>query len=335
MSGQVAVILVTYGEPEENSLGVHYDYSKRILKRITRKVAPIPDRVVPLIAAWRAVTRYLSWRRHGYRSALNEITIRQGKSLQLSLKEKCPSVEWHVHVARQFIALSLPEMLHIVLGAGADRVIVVPMYVPHSDFTSGLCDEDLETFREKCGGVPDCVKRIDPILYIDKLADVMVEYVTGSMTRRGWDLTGTTGRGLLLGAHGTVVSPAPGIRDSGFADMNALGKLLLARLHPHFDCSSIGWLNHRRGGEWTSPSLETAVREMREKGIKDFIYFPFGFFADNEETLLFARRLFSRFRISNVCYLPCLNDNPAFIELLAAAILSENTVKAARGYCPL
>jgi ferrochelatase len=335
MSGQVDVILVTYGEPEENSLAVHYDYSRRILKRITQKVAPIPDYAVPVIAACRACSRYLSWRKHGYESALNEITMRQGISLQLSLEEQCPSVEWHVHVARQFSPLSLPEMLHIILGAGADRVIIIPMYVPRSDFTSGLCDEDLEAFREKCGGVPDRVKRIDPILYIDKLADVMVEYVTGSIIQRGWDLTGTTGRGLLLGAHGTVVSPAPGIRDTGFADMNALGKLLLARLHPHFDSRSIGWLNHRRGGEWTSPSLETAILEMRDKGIKEFIYFPFGFFADNEETLLFARRVFSRFHISNVFYLPCVNDNPAFIELLAAAILSENTVKAAPEYCPL
>ncbi|HPA47398.1 MAG TPA: ferrochelatase, partial [bacterium] len=328
-------ILVTYGEPEKNSVPIHYDYSKRILKRITQKVAPIPDYAIPVIAAWRAVSRYLSWRKYGYRSPLNEITMRQGESLESHLKEKCPSVQWNVHVALQFMPMFLPEILYGILEAVPDRVLVIPMYVPRSDFTSGLCDEDFEIFREKYGNLPDSVKRLDPIEQRDKLADVMVEFVKHEMVNRGLNSASAKGRALILGAHGTVISPPPGIRDTGFADTDALGKVLLDQLHPYFDSCSIGWLNHRVGGEWTSPSLEAAVLEMRGNGIEEFVYFPFGFLADNEETLLSGRQVFADLNIENVIHLPCLNDDTAFIELLAEAVLSQNTARAAHGSSPL
>ena len=50
----VGVVLATYGEPQRNSFAEQWMYSYRILERLTRKIAPIPRPVLPIIATARA-----------------------------------------------------------------------------------------------------------------------------------------------------------------------------------------------------------------------------------------------------------------------------------------
>ena len=68
------VVLLTYGEPPAAAFVPQLAYSWRILRGLTRRVAPIPAFAVPLIALWRARFRVGLWRAHAYASPIEAIT---------------------------------------------------------------------------------------------------------------------------------------------------------------------------------------------------------------------------------------------------------------------
>ena len=88
-----------------------------------------------------------------------------------------------------------------------------------------------------------------------------------------------------------------------------------------FQVIRIGWLNHRLGGEWTSPTLADSIQEIKTMGVERILYYPFGFLADNAETQLEGRIAMEKAGISSYYHLPCVNDDSEFIDLLANLIL--------------
>ena len=80
-------------------------------------------------------------------------------------------------------------------------------------------------------------------------------------------------------------------------------------------------MNHVRGGEWTSPDLESALNEVKKQGIQNLVYYPFGFLADNAETQLEGQLELQKFPRLNILHLPCFNTWPPFLHYLADRIL--------------
>ena len=76
-------------------------------------------------------------------------------------------------------------------------------------------------------------------------------------------------------------------------------------------------------GEWLDPEVSTVLRELVEKGHREFIIAPVGFVADNVETLYDIDILYKQqaeamgmsFQRS-----PCLNDSDRFIEALCSIV---------------
>jgi protoheme ferro-lyase len=149
----------------------------------------------------------------------------------------------------------------------------------------------------------------------------MALFAESEMKQRGADLKRREKRGLLLGAHGTIVSPLRNIKNTGYEDTLTLYNLLINYLSRYFERTSIAWLNHRRGGEWTSPSLQQAAEEMLASGIIDLVYFPFGFLADNEETQLTTKTILKGLGITDYTHLPCVNADSRFMQFLAEVVL--------------
>ena len=72
-------------------------------------------------------------------------------------------------------------------------------------------------------------------------------------------------------------------------------------------------------GEWTRPSVPDALADLRARGFKKVVYFPWGFTTDNAETMLEGRLALRSMRdpFEHVEYLACMNTYPGFIQLLA------------------
>ena len=81
-----------------------------------------------------------------------------------------------------------------------------------------------------------------------------------------------------------------------------------------------GWLNHTRGGRWTEPPIEAALARVQAAGFSRVVYFPYGFLADNAESELEGRIALSTVADLEARHLPCLNDSPGLMAILAQQI---------------
>ncbi|MGC9328885.1 MAG: ferrochelatase [Candidatus Hinthialibacter sp.] len=321
---KIDVVLITYGEPEANSFLEQWKFSNRILFKLTRLVAPIPKAAVPLIGAWRGYGRRKTWREERYISPLETITRRQADFTQKALNARNDGNAWRVHIAYEFRRPSLDEVLRQIRDQACEQLILVPMYLPISDFTSGISQRDFQRFQEANGRPLPEARMVVFRSCHREISHVMADYVRRQLENLGIMGEQRKEYGLLLGCHGTVMTPPPGISDAGYCDTKQAYDNLEEELKPEFKSVAIGWLNHRLGGEWTSPTLHASVQTMLDQGIENLIYFPFGFLADNAETQLEGRMILRDLGVEKYHHLPCVNDDPKFMEFLVERIMQES-----------
>jgi ferrochelatase len=320
------VVLLTYGEPPAAAFGEQLSYSWRILWGLTRRVAPIPPVVLPLIALSRARMRVALWRAHEYASPIEALTHAQARALEHALAERgdVPSGNghgnghehrpWRVHVAYEFRRPLLDEVL-AGLPAG-DPVAIAPMYVAESEFTHDIARRQLEARRARgaAGAEAACVV---PGLDAETLGGLSAEHVLAEMALRR--ATPGPDWALVLAAHGTLLEP-PRPMNTGLAATTAVADAIARRLAPHFGRIERGWLNHTVGGAWTQPAADAAVRDLVAAGYKRLVYFPYGFLADNAESQLEGRMLLAaQPGLVEVLHLPCLNASGDLATALADA----------------
>lgn len=316
----VDVILLTYGEPFQNSYWQQTVYSYRILSKLTRRVAPIPKTMLPLISVYRGWTRKKTWMNEGYTSPLERITEKQHAIIEQNLKQS-GEYNWRVHTALEFRKPDLWDVLDKIRKTGTDRLVFMPMYLPVSDFTHDISWRDYTAYQQKHNDALPLARVVFSRPYLYDLADIMADFVKRKVEEKGLSLQKAQNAGLILGAHGTVIDPPPVIKDSGYADTFKMYKLLKDRLQKHFKAVDIGWLNHTVGGEWTSPPLDKTVAKMLESKIDEIVYFPFGFFADNAETQLEGKMILRDCGVTDYHQLPCVNDDAEFMQFITELIV--------------
>lgn len=322
----VGVVLITYGEPERNSFAEQWMYSYRILERLTRKIAPIPKPILPIIATARARGRVKLWGEHDFRSPMEPLHEKTVAALSAEFARRGLNGDLLVTKAYEFRRPGLRDALRQLAASGCKRAVVVPMYVAAGDFTHGMTEIALDIAlraerdwsRER---ITMCTLASDEPS-TTRLVRTMVDHFLASVGRAGIDLPAKDW-GVMLAAHGTVIDPPPGV-DNGLLDFGRILLELKRELKPHAGLVRVGWLNHTRGGKWTTPDVPAALRQMQKRGIRKLIYFPWGFTTDNAETALEGRIALNDLEtpFERVEYLHCLNDSPSFVELLADRVTS-------------
>lgn len=320
---KIDVILVTYGEPRENSFADQYQYSKQIMYKLTRKVAPIPKFIIPAWSMWRGYQRVKGWKELGYASPLEPITEQQARAVGEQMKAIAPRHEWRTHVAYEFREPTQRDILSAIHAQGTDVVMIVPMYATTGDFTNGITQDDFAAFQRESGIRLPQTKFVCFRPHLDELSDVLARYVRDECTRRGYTAEDKKDIGLLLGCHGTVTRPSKKIKNTGYGDTFGIYNRLHYRLKDEFRTVHIGWLNHVLGGEWTTPNAEQSVKAMLEEGVERFMYFPFGFVADNAESQLEGRQVMEDHGVETYDHLDCVNTYAPFIEMLARVVRDE------------
>jgi protoheme ferro-lyase len=306
------IVLVTYGEPTSPSFVEQLVYSWRILLGLTRTVADIPAPLIPVIALSRARGRNAMWRNNNYSSPLEPITLAQATQLRNALGRRSGD-KWEIHVAYEFRE---PLLSTVIRRLPRDEsVIVVPMYAADSAFTHALSRTTVEEIDPRR---PAPIVVLPPI-DVDQLAAVSAHHVMHNINSEDDDRNPATA--LVLAAHGTLLKPAKPI-DTGLEATEKLRLAIENRLAPSFGMVQNGWLNHSRGGKWTDPPIEEALKRVNDAGYRDVVYYPYGFLADNAETQLEGQLAVQAFPNLRVRFIPCLNGSPELAELLASQVLS-------------
>jgi protoporphyrin/coproporphyrin ferrochelatase len=337
---RVAVLLMGYGEVE--SYEDFANYNEQALNLLTAKFAPVPTWIYPPLAKLLAVFDLHEWshQHDHFISPHNAIFEKQRLGI-----EKCLQERWgdrvQVFKAFNFCAPFLPEqVLEEIKSKGFDKLLIYPLLVVDSIFTSGIAVEQVNIGLAKLAGSGEhWVKgqRYIPSFYnepayLDLMARLVEEKIAKDLAVA--HLPSQTG--IVLMNHGCP-HKAKGFT-SGIDESQAMYERVRERLINRFPLISVGWLNHQTPLiEWTQPNAELAAKNLMAVGATAIVFMPIGFATENHETLLDVDHIIHALRRQrpDVTYvqMACVNDHPEFLQMAAdwaedqiAALLSEQAL---------
>ncbi|MBD2203658.1 ferrochelatase [Calothrix sp. FACHB-1219] len=321
---RVAVLLMGYGEVE--SYEDFANYNEQALNLLTAKFAPVPTWIYPPLAKLLALFDRHEWghTHHDFISPHNAIFEQQRAGIEKNLQAK-----WgegvQVFKAFNFCAPFLPkQVLAEIKNQGFDKILIYPLLVVDSIFTSGIAIEQVNNaLAELADGDEHWVKGMRYIpsfynepAYIDLMAHLVEEKINA-------DLAATylpSQIGIVLMNHGCP-HKAKGFT-SGISESEALYELVREKLINRYPLISVGWLNHDTPLiEWTLPNAEQAANNLIQLGAKVVIFMPIGFATENHETLLDVHHIIHAVekKHSGVDFvqMACVNDCPEFLAMVA------------------
>jgi len=337
---RVAVLLMGYGEVE--SYEDFANYNEQALNLLTAKFAPVPTWVYPPLAKLLAMFDLHEWghTHDNFISPHNKIFEQQRAGIEKHLQEKWGE-RVQVFKVYNFCAPFLAEqVLAEIKAQGFDKLLIYPLLVVDSIFTSGIAVEQVNQALTKLtdGGehwvkgqryIPSFYNEPD---YIDLLARLVEEKIAKDLAVA--HLPSQTG--IVLMNHGCP-HKAKGFT-SGILESEALYERVREKLIYKYPLISVGWLNHQTPLiEWTQPNVELAAKNLIGLGATALVMMPIGFATENHETILDVHHIVHNLkrRSPHVTYveMPCVNDNPEFLKMAAQwanpqieALLSETAL---------
>ena len=321
---RVAVLLMGYGEVE--SYEDFANYNEQALNLLTAKFAPVPHWIYPPLAKLLAVFDLHEWsHQHGnFISPHNAIFEGQRAGIEKKLQEKWGD-RVKVFKAFNFCAPYLPEqVLAQIKNEGFDKLLIYPLLVVDSIFTSGIAVEQVNKALANLADntehwikgqryIPSFYNEPDYIYLMAKMVeeqiahDLAVAHLPSQI-------------GIVLMNHGCP-HKAKGFT-SGIDESQALYESVRERLINRYPLISVGWLNHDTPLiEWTQPDAKTAAKNLIELGATAIVFMPIGFATENHETLLDVEHIIEAVRRQHpeVTYrqMPCVNDSSEFLQMAA------------------
>lgn len=324
IADRVAVLLMGYGEVERYE--DFANYNEQALNLLTAKFAPVPTWIYPPLARVLAAFDWHEWgHQHGnFISPHNAIFERQRAGIEQHLQ-----AHWgdrvRVYKAFNFCAPFLPaQVLAQIQADGFDKLLIYPLLVVDSIFTSGIAIEQVNRALARMGTetthwvkgmryLPSFYDRAD---YLDLLANLVEAKIQADLIMAHLP----SQIGIVLMNHGCP-HKAKGFT-SGITESQLLYDRVRDRLIERYPLISIGWLNHDTPLiEWTQPNVLQAARNLIDLGATAIVMMPIGFATENHETLLDVGHIIEdlRRRRPEVTYvqMACVNDHPDFLQMAA------------------
>jgi ferrochelatase len=324
-SDRVAVLLMGYGEVE--SYEDFANYNEQALNLLTAKFAPVPNWIYPPLAKLLALFDLHEWshQHNNFISPHNQIFEQQRAGIEQRLQQTWGE-KVKVFKAFNFCAPFLPEqVLRQIKEEKFDKLLIYPLLVVDSIFTSGIAVEQVNKALEKSSEgeehwlknlryIPSFYNKPD---YIKLLANMVEEKIQVELAQAHLP----SQIGIVLMNHGCP-HKAKGFT-SGIDESQALYELVREELINKYPLISIGWLNHDTPLiEWTQPNVELAAKNLIELGASAIVMLPIGFATENHETLLDVEHIIHHLQHSyqqvTFVQMPCVNDNSEFLNMAAA-----------------
>lgn len=323
-SDRVAVLLMGYGEVE--SYEDFANYNEQALNLLTAKFAPVPTWIYPPLARLLAIFDLHEWdhQHNHFVSPHNAIFERQRAGIEQQLQ-----AHWgdrvQVFKAFNFCAPYLPsQVLSEIKAQGFERLLIYPLLVVDSIFTSGIAVEQVnKALGELADGQEHWLKatRYIPSFFNQpRYIDLMVDLVEQKIQQELASTFLPSQIGIVLMNHGCP-HKAKGFV-SGITESQALYDLVRDRLIHRYPLISVGWLNHDTPLiEWTQPAAKQAAANLIALGAQAIVFMPIGFATENHETLLDVHHIIHALqrKHSQISYvqMECVNDHPEFLAMAA------------------
>ena len=323
-SNRVAVLLMGYGEVE--SYEDFANYNEQALNLLTAKFAPVPTWIYPAIAKLLAIFDLHEWshQHNNFVSPHNAIFEEQRAGIEQELKKTWGN-KVSVFKAFNFCAPYLPEqVLAEIQNQGFEKILIYPLLVVDSIFTSGIAVEQVnKALAQQAGGDSHWLKssRYIPSFfnkpeYISLMAQMVEEKIEAELAQGHL----ASQIGIILMNHGCP-HKAKGFT-SGIDESQAMYELVREKLIEKYPLISVGWLNHDTPLiEWTQPNVKLAAQNLIELGATSIVMMPIGFATENHETLLDVDHIIHglQHKHSEVTFIrmPCVNSRPEFMHMVA------------------
>jgi ferrochelatase len=283
---------------------------------------PILHGIVLRVRPSKSAARYASiWTPEG--SPLKVWTDKQAKLLRGYLGQRGHRVT--VKVAMRYGQPAIPAVLDELCAAGAERVLVLPLYPQYCAATTATVFDQVGVWARRCRALPGLrfVNQYhDDAGYIEALVKRVNDH---------WMAHGEPER-LVLSFHG-VPKRTVALGDPYHAQCQATARLLGERLRLKPAQILVTFQSRFGKAEWLQPYTEPTLVGLARQGVKRVDVMCPGFSADCLETLeeigQEARDAFLAAGGAEFHYIPCLNDRHEWI-----AALSDLAIRHLQGWPP-
>ncbi|RJX71645.1 ferrochelatase [Vibrio sinensis] len=311
------VLLVNLGTPDEPTSPAikrflsQFLHDHRVVDMSRWLWCPLLHGVILPIRAPKVAKLYQTvWMDEG--SPLMVYSQRQASKLQDALNVP-------VELSMTYGNPSLLSGVEKLMAQGVEDIIVLPLYPQYSGTTTAAVFDGLSKAFKALNSIPG-IRLIrdyhDHPLYIKALA--------GSV-RRSWEKNGR-GDYLLCSYHGIPKRLA----DNGdIYPQHCEQTTRLLQQELGLDDSQIGMAYQSRFGreEWLKPYTDKTLEALPNKGVKNIDIMAPAFSVDCLETLEEiseqCQELFEEKGGQKFTYIPCLNDDPAHIEMMQSLVRRE------------
>lgn len=313
---RAAVLLVNLGTPDAPTAAALRRYLAEFLS--DPRVVEIPPLiwqpllrgVILLVRPAKSAAKYRSiWLSEG--SPLAVWTARQAAALGRTLAARGHEVA--VEYAMRYGMPSLPSVLQRLREHGILRLLVLPAYPQYAGATTGSVSDALARWFVGARRVPEMrfvAEYPEDSGYVDALA---------ASLGRHWQQHGR-GERLLLSFHGIPERTAR-LGDPYPDQCRATARALRQRLGLGEQELMVTFQSRFGRARWLEPYTEPTLRELAAAGVRSVDVMCPGFVADCLETLeevgQECRDAFLAAGGERFAYVPCLNDEPEWIDALA------------------
>ena len=315
LAERVGVLLVNLGTPDAATPSAVRHYLREFLsdKRIVDLPRflwlPILHGVILNFRPTATARNYAKiWRRQSDESPLRYFTRAQAEGLQRALDDTA-IIDW----AMRYGSPSIGDRLEALKGAGATRILIIPLYPQYSaTTTASVMDAVFDAIKAMRWqpAIRTAPAFHDDPAYIDALAAVM--------QRRLAALDHKPER-VVMSFHGLPQRYFEA-GDPYYCHCAKTARLLREQMGWTEEFAPLAFQSKFGREKWLEPAAEETIIELAAEGVKNIAVIMPGFVSDCIETLeeidIAAREVFTAAGGETFTAIPCLNDAPEMFSLL-------------------
>ncbi|WP_338849124.1 ferrochelatase [Massilia sp. W12] len=314
---KTGVLLVNLGTPDAPTASALRRYLKEFLwdPRVVEIPRPIwwlilHGAILPFRSGASAKKYASIWDKDG--SPLRVHTEKQAQLLQGALGARGHR-DIIVLPAMRYGNPSIEQGLQALKLQGCRRILILPAYPQYSGATTASTYDAVFAHYARMRDLPELrlVRNYhDQSAYIDAMKQQILQY---------WEVHGRPDK-LILSFHG-MPRRTLDLGDPYHCECHKTGRLLAEALRLSAQQVQVCFQSRFGRAEWLQPYTAPTVQALGQQGVRRVDVFCPGFIADCLETLeeiaLEVKQEFVQAGGKEFHYIPCLNENPAWIAALA------------------
>lgn len=320
---KVGLLVLNLGTPEATDFWSMRRYLKEFLsdKRVIELNRalwwPILNLIILNIRPQKSGHAYAQiWNHEKNESPLKTFTRSQAEKMATLLNSDKLVVDWAMRYGKPSIASKITALKE----RGCDRIVLFPLYPQYSAATTATALDKAYEVLQKLRWQP-AIRTVPPYFdnpgYIDTIASSLKTY----MKNLAWKPDR-----ILIAFHG-LPREYLDKGDPYHCHCQKTARLLREKLGFTSDFAQIVFQSRFGKAEWLKPYAQDTVEALPAQGVKNLLMISPGFSSDCVETLeelaIGLKETFEDAGGTNFAVVPCLNDGPESIKMLAQLAKNE------------